>query len=42
MNDEDKVRTAILLDARHMKWVKDSAINFSSWVRKKIDQEMGG
>jgi len=35
-----KSRT-VWLEDRHIEWIEENSINFSKWVRKKLDDEMG-
>ncbi len=39
MNGELK-RINVTIKEKHYKWIKHKHLNFSSWIREKIDEEM--
>lgn len=30
----------VLIEQKHLNWIEEESLNFSKWVRKKIDEEM--
>jgi len=33
-------RKNIYLEEKHIEWIDEEALNFSKWVRQKIEEEM--
>lgn len=34
------IKKTILIEEKHAKWIEENSINFSKWIRKKIEEEM--
>ena len=40
--DDNLISTSITITRYQRKWVIDKSINLSAWVRRKLDEEIGG